>query len=1181
MILHLIKRSGWIIGFTAIVVIYAGSRTDNRISKETPQQNTEFNTIRTEQVETGQPLYAYEEKQEFISLPLHHEINNDRTQPYSMIDNPFNLYNTDFIQLNDNQGRCNHESPDIAVDKDGNTIVVWLDDRDFNTRIWGQRFDKNGTPLGENFQIRPTDHIQNDYMIEHNFPRVGVDEEGNFIVAWMEKQDYFDFYCRRFDKDGNPLGDAVNIMDELDWSKIYSITWGSLDVAVNDSGASVVIWCIGFNDTTRISGQVIDRTGTPVGSNFHACVEDESQYPSQPSVGMDAQGNFVITWNKILKNPFKKRVVFQRFDRDANPVDSVRTVKTKTIQNLSWPSIAVHDSGNYIIAFSDAFQGVILQHYDKSGNTTGDVIDAYAGSYSDTNPYPALCMDNEKNCVVVWQAGDRQNPRIMTRQFDSSGAALNGSFQVNDNSFPYICTLPRVDCDSTGRFMVVWQDDRQGHQNIFSQNYTSGGLTIGPNTLVNDDAGSDDQLSPSVVFDASGNAMAVWKDTRNGMSDIFGQYFDSEITLSNGNKIINDDYIQGASDKSSQENPSIAAWNDGGYVVSWVDYRDSKRGVYCQLFNNQGEPAGSNIKVAEAQQWASYYSQTAASDNGNFIVVYSESQFSGQSIRGQLYTQNGSPVGNGFTVSEDTTGQQLYSAKVAMDSEGGFIVIWIQGDYSESPIYGKWFDSSGVPQDSVFRISDENPGTDFLESPEIILFEDKSFCVTWIKGTIYYRLFDTTGKPLGPSTDVIDPGFQFINRGKRTKQSEDGSFVIAWQYNSSVSKTPSVYYQLFDRSKQRTGMNIPFIEDIPVLYEFYGSMSMDMAWYSDNIYLISSLPLNRYQRYDVFAYSREVNFPPYSPQTLYPEHHSFITTQTPVLVFLVPEDKEIEEEHFKISIAADAAMTELVNESPFESQINTAGFEPKPPLQQPGDTCRYTIQSALVDGQYFWQVSAKDPQNYSLPSEMRCFYVDTKPPYTSDHHPLRNAVNVPARDSISVHVKDDMSGVDSSSIIMKVKGIVVNHIIRGDSSDYIVTFQKHPPWGPEERIVICIEASDLLGHIMPVDTLVFTTTHIVSVEKDAQNVPSDYILYPNFPNPFNPATTITYALPVPDRVHVEIFNMTGQKVRTLINDQKEAGTYSVQWEGRDAFGKPAGSGIYICRMQTGHKIFEQKMILIR
>ena len=94
-------------------------------------------------------------------------------------------------------------------------------------------------------------------------------------------------------------------------------------------------------------------------------------------------------------------------------------------------------------------------------------------------------------------------------------------------------------------------------------------------------------------------------------------------------------------------------------------------------------------------------------------------------------------------------------------------------------------------------------------------------------------------------------------------------------------------------------------------------------------------------------------------------------------------------------------------------------------------------------------------------------------------------------------------------------------------------------------------------------------------------IPRELKLYQNYPNPFNPFTMIRYDLPKTSKVILNIYNILGQKVRTLVNEEQSAGEKSADWDGRNRFGKQMSSGVYIYHLETGNYSKTRKMVLLR
>jgi len=89
-------------------------------------------------------------------------------------------------------------------------------------------------------------------------------------------------------------------------------------------------------------------------------------------------------------------------------------------------------------------------------------------------------------------------------------------------------------------------------------------------------------------------------------------------------------------------------------------------------------------------------------------------------------------------------------------------------------------------------------------------------------------------------------------------------------------------------------------------------------------------------------------------------------------------------------------------------------------------------------------------------------------------------------------------------------------------------------------------------------------------------IPSEFALLQNYPNPFNPKTSIRFELPQDGRVDINVYNMHGQLVTTLANENKQAGVYNVEW---NAINEP--SGIYICKFRAGGFEKTIKLLLVK
>ncbi|MCK5547382.1 MAG: T9SS type A sorting domain-containing protein, partial [Thermoplasmata archaeon] len=84
----------------------------------------------------------------------------------------------------------------------------------------------------------------------------------------------------------------------------------------------------------------------------------------------------------------------------------------------------------------------------------------------------------------------------------------------------------------------------------------------------------------------------------------------------------------------------------------------------------------------------------------------------------------------------------------------------------------------------------------------------------------------------------------------------------------------------------------------------------------------------------------------------------------------------------------------------------------------------------------------------------------------------------------------------------------------------------------------------------------------------------------NYPNPFNPATTISFTVPEKAHATLSIFNIEGKLVKTLVNNTLEEGYKQTTWDGTDSHGNAVSSGVYFYRLRAGGKALTRKMVVI-
>jgi hypothetical protein len=111
-------------------------------------------------------------------------------------------------------------------------------------------------------------------------------------------------------------------------------------------------------------------------------------------------------------------------------------------------------------------------------------------------------------------------------------------------------------------------------------------------------------------------------------------------------------------------------------------------------------------------------------------------------------------------------------------------------------------------------------------------------------------------------------------------------------------------------------------------------------------------------------------------------------------------------------------------------------------------------------------------------------------------------------------------------------------------------------------------------------TAVFVNSIFLSADESAP-MAQEFELHGNYPNPFNPSTTIKFSTEVFSDVKVTIYNTLGQEVTTLFNNVMNAGTYELNWFGRDKNGAAVPTGMYFYRIQSNDRVLDGKMLLLK
>lgn len=127
-------------------------------------------------------------------------------------------------------------------------------------------------------------------------------------------------------------------------------------------------------------------------------------------------------------------------------------------------------------------------------------------------------------------------------------------------------------------------------------------------------------------------------------------------------------------------------------------------------------------------------------------------------------------------------------------------------------------------------------------------------------------------------------------------------------------------------------------------------------------------------------------------------------------------------------------------------------------------------------------------------------------------------------------------------------------------------------------------SSRLSTEDVAISQAMFVYSGVPSTEDETsagETLPTKFVLFQNYPNPFNAGTEIKFNLPLRTRVALKIFNIRGELVRTLVDEDRAPGQYCIPWDGADEHASPVASGIYMYRIQTPEWQTSRKLTLVK
>ena len=364
------------------------------------------------------------------------------------------------------------ECPAAAMNAARDFVVGWRAGN-FLSASFARSFDAEGDALGDDLALNASGVVP--FGTE---PRLAVDSEGNFLLAWVGG----DLRANSYSLLGQIVGPSGGVLVpafEIGDSGVPLATVAGLAAAPD--GSFLLVTSVSDGSGLGVSGLRLDAEGQPIGSEFQVN-SAESGDQDRASVAAGENG-FVVTWtSSSLASGDPGDIIARRLDTGGLPVGSEFRVNTYTRQRQDQASVAALTNGNFVLVWESESQegpneGVFVQLFDSQGNRLGTELQANTYARADQGD-ASVAPDRDGGFVVVWESEKGSRPRaqdgseggVFAQRFDSEGNRIGIEFQVNTHTLEDQGT-PWVAGNGSGDFVVVWEStDQDGAgEGVFGQ----------------------------------------------------------------------------------------------------------------------------------------------------------------------------------------------------------------------------------------------------------------------------------------------------------------------------------------------------------------------------------------------------------------------------------------------------------------------------------------------------------------------------------------------------------------------------------------------------------------------------------------------------------------------------------------------------------------------------------------
>jgi hypothetical protein len=775
-----------------------------------------------------------------------------------------------------------------------------------------------------------------------------------------------------------------------------------------------------------------------------------------------------------------------------------------------------------------------------------------------TQDHCQAISDGEGGMIVTWDDTRDAYYGIYAQKIDGYGNQVWTTDGVAICTFEATQSSPFLCSDGAGGAIIVWEDYRNSNWDIYAQKIDADGITQWADNgiAICNNAGYQDQ--PRLVPDGSGGAVIVWADDRSGNWDIYVQSVSSDGLLGPG-------WFTGGlpvcDNADNQFYPTIIRDGLGGTIVAWRDDRTGAQSIYAQMLDADSNPlwttSGVACDVVSVQRGAP---RLVSDGYGGAIITWRDGRAADYNIYAQHIGVGGTTLwGSSSVVVCGATGHQYYP-EIVTDGLHGAIITWKDNRVTDNDVYAQKLDPNGT------RLWGTN-GTAVCDvpghqlEPQIVSDGIGGAIIAWQDSRygdadLFIQHIDTDGIRLWESAGVSLCTISPEDQTRLTLVSDgDGGAMAAWVDARNGTFT-DIYGQRFEKNGI-WGYPCPWLTAIHDVQGDQGGQVI-LVWQAAQ---------------------------PGQPAQYISDRYTVWRGLPPAMVAQLVTDKKIDLDRPQAAPGSDGSRYYFTEEAGATYGWEYLGEVPK------HEYAAYTFlaetlydSSATTDGIHDFMIIGHCEDLFWKSKPVGGYSVDNLAPSQpsggqaqQSYEPEGLTLSWDANTEIDLlHYniyRDDPDDPTMRSVPGEAGAPGIYRFLASTGA----TIYFDEDWRWDSGFSYMITAVDQNGNESVPDTIEAGDV----TGDDPHDMPLASYLSQNFPNPFNPVTTIQFGLKESSDVTLRIYDVSGRLVRTLVAGPREAGAYTEIWDGIGDGGDGVASGVYFYNLRAGSFADRKKMVILR